>query len=100
MRAGSTLHLPEQDNVEVRLRTLDKEGAGIPLKLYGNSVGVISIESQRAAILAKGASRELSPDNQPPPKSVKTATPNISGHRQLSRTKRRTPDGGKFVLGS
>ena len=70
----------------------------------GNSVGVISIESQRAVTHAKAASRELSPDYPPClcpellPEKGDTATPNISNHRQLSRT-RRIPDGGGFEVG-
>src|SRR6185503_20301290 len=70
----------------------------------GNSVGVISIESQGAVTHAKAASRELSPDYPPwlcpelLPEKGETATPNISDHRQLSRT--RIPDGGVLEVGS
>src|SRR6058998_1494590 len=67
----------------------------------GNSVGVISIESQSAAVIyAKAASSELSHDNQPRPEGgkVETATPNISNHRQLPA--RGVPDCVESVLGS
>jgi len=61
------------------------------MNLYGNSVGVISIESQTAVFLPEAASSELSPDNQSLAENVETATPNISDHRQLPK-RRITPD--------
>ena len=47
------------------------------LNVCGNSVGVIPIESQSAAVYANDASSELSPDNQPRHEGgkVETAAP-------------------------